>query len=210
MPVISAGDCCQLPSFDPTDGHVLPLTVRFLTPHVIAFTLQAQAVAGHLKPCVLLKTPDKHGFASSALKRFGGHGLFERIKMPKFDGTESPSIPLKGGMADASAAVSPAAFTRFKDAMEAEGVQMNVHKFSPPTVGVNRHPGLFKPVAFDFVNNKVNKTCWTHKPDILAEVLVLDAKEALAADREKLPGFLHDLRVALLRRMPCGPHKVSS
>jgi hypothetical protein len=164
-----------------------------------------------MKPHVLLETPDKQGFASTALKLSGGHRLFECIKMPKkFDGTKSPSTPLKGGMADASAAMSPAAFTRFKDAMEAEGVQMNVHKFSPPTVGVNGTPALFMPVAFDYGNNKVNKTCWTHKPDVLAEVLALDAEEALAADGEKLPGFLHDLRVVLVRHVPCGPNKVSS
>jgi hypothetical protein len=69
---------------------------------------------------------------------------------------------------------------------------------------------LFKPVAFDFMNDKANKTCWTHKPEILAEVLALDAEMALAADGEKLPGFLHDLRVALVRRVPCGPNEVSS
>jgi hypothetical protein len=207
--VIAVGDCYQLPRFDPSGGHVIPLTVRFLTPHVIIFILQAQALASFVKPHVSLETPDKQGFASTALKHSGGHGLFECIKMPKFDGTESPSTPLKGGMADASAAMSPAAFTQFKDAMEAKGVQMNVHKFSPPTVGVKGAPALFMPVAFDFVNNKVNKTCWTHKPDVLAEVLALDAEEALAADGEKLPGFLHDLRVALVRRLHWRPRAVS-
>jgi hypothetical protein len=208
--VIAVGDCCQLPPFNPTRECVIPLTVRFLTLHVTAFALQAQAVVTHPKPNVSRETPEEQGFASTALKRSGGYGLFERIKMPKFNGTESPSTPLKGGMADASAAMSPAAFTRFKDAMEAEGVQMNVHLFSPPTVGVNGAPALFKPVAFDFMNNKANKTYWTHKPDILAEVLALDAEVALAADGEKLPGFLHDLRVALVRRVPCGPNEVSS
>ena len=195
--VIFVGDCIQLPRIDPTGGYVIPPAIKILTPHII-FILQAQV------------TPDKQGVAAGTLKRSGGYGLFERIKMPKFDGTESPSTPLKGGMADASAAMSPAAFTRFKDAMEAEGVQMNVHVFSPPCVGVNGAPALFKPVAFDFMNNKANKTYWTHKPDIMAEVLALDAEMALAADGNKLPGFLHDLRVALVRRLPCGPNEVSS
>jgi hypothetical protein len=113
-------------------------------------------------------------------------------------------------MADASAAMSPAAFTRFKDALQAEGVELKIHIFEPPSVGVNGAPALFKPVAFDFFNNKANKTYWTHKPDILAEVLALDAEMALAADGNKLPGFLHDLRVALVRRLPCGPNEVSS
>jgi hypothetical protein len=75
---------------------------------------------------------------------------------------------------------------------------------------VNGAPALFKIVAFDFMNYKANKTYWTHKPDIMAEVLALDAEMALAADGNKLPGFLHDLRVALIRRLPCGPNEVSS
>jgi hypothetical protein len=204
--VISVADCCQLPRFESTGGYVIPLTIRSLTRCVFIFTLQAHAVASYLKPYVSKETPD----TSSTLKRSGGHGLFERIKMPKFDGTESPSTPLKGGMADASAAMSPAAFSRFKDAMEAEGVQMNVHTFIPPILGVNGAPALFMPVAFDFMNNKANKTYWTHKPEILAEVLALDGEMALAANGEKLPGFLHDLRVALVRRLPCGPNEASS
>jgi hypothetical protein len=44
----------------------------------------------------------------------------------------------------------------------------------------------------------------------MAEVLALDADIALAADGNKLPGFLHDLRVALVRRLSCGPNEVSS
>jgi hypothetical protein len=147
----------------------------------------------------LLDRPNEQGAAASPLKRNGsGCGLFERIKMPKFDSAELPSAPLKGAMADASAALSPAASTRIRDQLEAEGVEMRVHVFQPPVVGVNGVSALFKAVAFDFFNNEAMKTCWTHKPDIMAEVMALDAEMPLAADGIKLPEFLHDLRVALV------------
>jgi hypothetical protein len=159
----------------------------------------------------LLDRPNEEGAAASPLKRNGsGYGLFERIKMPKFDSAESPSTPLKVAMADASTASSPAAFTWIRDQLEAEGVEMRVHAFQPPVVGVNGVSALFKVVAFDFFNNKAMKTYWTHKPDIMAEVMALDAEMPLAADGIKLPEFLHDLRVALVRRIPCGPNEVSS
>ena len=206
--VILTADFYQLPRTDPTRAYVIPLTIRVLTPHILHFLLQAQPKATDIQ--VSLHSPDKQAVAASTLKRSGGYGMFERIKMPKFDAAESPSTPLKGGMADASAAMSPAAFSRIKDALESEGVAMNVYVFYPPPSGVNGAPALFKVVAFDFMNNKAFKTYWTHKPDILAEVLALDAEMALAADGNKLPGFLHDLRVALVRRLPCGPNEVSS
>jgi hypothetical protein len=210
--VLLIGDFQQLPRIYPTRLFVIPLTIRILTPHIILFILQAQKEAITPKTYqVSLASPDKKIAAvASPLKRPGCYGSFERIQMPKFDSTESLSTPNKGGMADASAAMSPAAFTRFKDALQAEGVELKIHIFEPPSVGVNGAPALFKPVAFDFFNNKANKTYWTHKPDILAEVLALDAEMALAADGNKLPGFLHDLRVALVRRLPCGPNEVSS
>ena len=54
--VIAVGDCHQLPPItDPTGGCVIPLTVRFLTPHVIVFMLQAQALASFMKPHVFSK-----------------------------------------------------------------------------------------------------------------------------------------------------------
>jgi hypothetical protein len=189
----------------------IPLTISVLTPHVIFYVLQAQAEATGLKTYqVSMENPDMEGVAATALKRSGGYGAIERIKMPKYEPSEAPSTPVKGGMADASAAMSPAAFSMFKDRLDSEGVEMRVHVFSPPSRGVNGAPALFKVAAFDFMNNKAFKTYWTHKPEILAEVLALDAQMALAADGNKLPGFLHDLRVALVRRLPCGPNEVSS
>jgi hypothetical protein len=81
--------------------------------------------------------------------------------MPKFDSAESPSAPLKGAMADASTALSPAAFTRIRDQLESEGVEMRVHVFQPPVVGVNGVSALFKVVACDFFNNKGTPTLAT-------------------------------------------------